>query len=281
MNRLAQEECISRRTIVGAGLFGLLAAGMGTWDAACAFADENAEQSTQPVDLTALSNEDLLALEANLRAEKVHRQMNTAVVPQGYYIAGTDFAAGTYTVSAIADGNDYGRDVAVYETQDKSNQISWDYIDGGESVKISLVDGNLLSLRTGDFALSPFTIDFGNAAGTETTAPQDQPAAEASSAQSSGEVTPEFKEMMDSYEAFMNQYCDFMVKYTDATSSGESATLLSMTADYASLVQQELDWASKIGGVDESTLSPADDAYYLEVQGRVLKKLGETGVSLS
>lgn len=281
MNRLAREECISRRTIVGAGLFGLLAAGMGTWNAACAFADENVEQGTQLVDLTTLSNEDLLALEANLRTEKIRRQMNAAVVPQGYYIAGTDFAAGTYTVSAIADGNDHGRDIAVYEAQDKSNQISWDYIDGGESVKISLVDGNLLSLRTGDFALSPFTIDFGNAAGTETTAPQDQPAAEASSAQSSGEVTPEFKEMMDSYEAFMNQYCDFMVKYADATSSGDSATLLSMTADYTSLVQQELDWASKIDGIDESTLSPADDAYYLEVQGRVLKKLGETGASLS
>ena len=281
MNRLAQEKRISRRTIVGAGLFGLLAAGIGTWDTACAFADENVEQGTQLVDLTTLSNEDLLALEANLRTEKIRRQMNTAVVPQGYYIAGTDFAAGTYTVSAIADGNDHGRDIAVYETQDKSNQISWDYIDGGESVKISLVDGNLLSLRTGDFALSPFTIDFGNAAGTETTAPQDQPAAEASNAQSSGEVTPEFKEMMDSYEAFMNQYCDFMVKYTNATSSGDSATLLAMTADYASLVQQELDWASKIDGIDESTLSPADDAYYLEVQGRVLKKLSETGASLS
>ena len=281
MNRFAQEKRISRRTIVGAGLFGLLAAGIGTWDTACAFADENVEQGTQLVDLTTLSNEDLLALEANLRTEKIRRQMNTAVVPQGYYIAGTDFAAGTYTVSAIADGNDHGRDIAVYETQDKSNQISWDYIDGGESVKISLVDGNLLSLRTGDFALTPFTIDFGNAAGTETTAPQDQPVAEASSAQSSGEVTPEFKEMMDSYEAFMNQYCDFMVKYTNATSSGDSTTLLAMTADYASLVQQELDWASKIDGVDETTLSPADDAYYLEVQGRVLKKLGETGVSLS
>ena len=207
--------------------------------------------------------------------------MNTAVVPQGNYTAGVDFAAGTYTVSAIANGNDYGRDVAVYETQDKSNQISWDYIDGGESVKISLADGNLLSLRTGNFALSPFTIDFGGAASTEATVPQDQPAEEASGAQSSGEVTPEFKEMMDSYEAFMNQYCDFMVKYVNATNSGDSATLLAMTADYANLVQQELDWASKIDGIDESTLSPADDAYYLEVQGRVLKKLGETGVSLS
>ena len=126
-----------------------------------------------------------------------------------------------------------------------------------------------------------FTIDFGGAASTEATVPQDQPAEEASGAQSSGEVTPEFKEMMDSYEAFMNQYCDFMVKYVNATNSGDSATLLAMTADYANLVQQELDWASKIDGIDESTLSPADDAYYLEVQGRVLKKLGETGVSLS
>ena len=73
MNRLAQEECISRRTIVGAGLFGLLAAGMETWDAACAIADENIEQSTQLIDLSTLGDEDLLALEANLRAEKVRR----------------------------------------------------------------------------------------------------------------------------------------------------------------------------------------------------------------
>ena len=138
-----------------------------------------------------------------------------------------------------------------------------------------------MSLRTGFFAFFPFTIDFGGEASTEAAVPQDQPAEEASDAQSSGEVTPEFKEMMDSYEAFMNQYCDFMVKYTNATNSGDSATLLAMTADYANLVQQELDWASKIDGIDESTLSPADDAYYLEVQGRVLKKLGETGVSLS
>lgn len=138
-----------------------------------------------------------------------------------------------------------------------------------------------MSLRTGFFALFPFTIDFGDAASAEAADPQEQPAAEAGGAQTSGEVTPEFKEMMDSYEALMNQYCDLMVKYVNATNSGDSATLLAMTADYANLVQQELDWASKMDGIDESTLSPADDAYYLEVQGRVLKKLGETGVSLS
>ena len=281
MNRLAQEERISRRTIVGAGLFGLLAAGIGTWDTACAFADENVEQGTQLVDLTTLSNEDLLALEANLRTEKIRRQMNAAIVPRGHYVAGVDFAAGTYMITAIDNGTDESWVICIYDTQAQENQLYWDMIDAGETIKVTLDEGNFVKLKDGDFALSPFTIDFGNAAGTETTAPQDQPAAEASSAQSSGEVTPEFKEMMDSYEAFMNQYCDFMVKYADATSLGDSATLLAMTADYASLVQQELDWASKIDGIDESTLSPADDAYYLEVQGRVLKKLGETGASLS
>ena len=281
MNRLAQEECISRRTIVGAGLFGLLAAGMGTWDAACAFADENVEQGTQLVDLTTLSNEDLLALEADLRAEKVRRQMNTAVVPQGHYVAGVDFAAGTYTVTAIENDVDRSKTVCVYDTQTQENQLFWDLIEAGETIKITLAEGNLVELEDGDFALSPFTIDFGGTTSTEATTPQDQPAVEASSGQSSGKVTPEFKEMMDSYEAFMDQYCDFMVKYVNATNSGDSATLLAMTTDYANLVQQELDWASKIDGIDESTLSPADDAYYLEVQGRVLKKLGETGVSLS
>ena len=280
MNRLAQEECISRRAIVGAGLFGLLAAGIGTWDAVCALADENAEQGTQLVDLTTLSNEDLLALEVNLRTEKIRRQMNTAIVPQGHYIAGVDFAAGTYTFTAIEDGTDGSRSVCVYDTEAQENQLFWDMVDAGETIKLSLDEGNLVKLKGSDFALSPFTIDFGGATSAEATAPQDQPTAEASSAQSSDEVTPEFKEMMDSYEAFMNQYCDFMVKYVNATSSGDSATLLAMTADYASLVQQELDWASKIDGIDESTLSPADDTYYLEVQGRVLKKLGETGVSL-
>lgn len=94
---------------------------------------------------------------------------------------------------------------------------------GGESVKISLVDGNLLSLRTGFFALFPFTIDFGDAASAEAADPQEQPAAEAGGAQTSGEVTPEFKEMIDSHEAFMNQYCDLMVKYVNVTDSGESA----------------------------------------------------------
>ena len=271
---MEQTNAISRRNLIGAGLAGLAVAGF-AGVGPCAIAAE-AEEAETSLDLTSLSDEDLLALESNLRAEKVRRQMNTAVVPQGNYVAGTDFAAGTYTVSAIVDGDDWGGTVCVYDTQAKDNQLSWDLIDEGSSIKVSLNEGNMLCLDDGDFALTPFTIDFGTSTDA---ASQDQPTTDASSA-NPDEVTPEFKETMDGYEAFMNSYCDFMVKYTDATDSGDTSALLSMTADYASLIQQELDWMGKIDAIDENTLSPADDAYYIEVQARVSQKLIETGVAL-
>lgn len=96
----------------------------------------------------------------------------------------------------------------------------------------------------------------------------------------SGLVTPEFKEMMDGYEAFMDSYCDFMVKYTDASNSGDSASLSAMMGDYTSLMQQEIEWADKVNAVDQGSLSAADTAYYLAVTGRVTQKLIDMGVSL-
>ncbi|MGI6229857.1 MAG: DUF6591 domain-containing protein [Tractidigestivibacter sp.] len=69
----------------------------------------------------------------------------------------------------------------------------------------------------------------------------------------------------------MNQYCDFIEKYDDASSEDQA----SMLADYNSMLQQEADWAQKMDEVDESTLSAADDAYYLEVTARVEQRLLE------
>lgn len=48
-----------------------------------------------------------------------------------------------------------------------------------------------------------------------------------------------------------------------------------MLADYGSMMQQHSDWSQKFDDVDESALSAEDQAYYLEVQGRVLQKLSE------
>lgn len=277
---------ISRRSALKTGLAGIAVLGTGLLGASHAFAEEGGDTGAQAAsqDLTTLSDDELLALEAAVRAEKVRRQINTAVVPKGTYTAGVDFAPGTYTIRTIfneENGSDW-----VTTRDDSGEQIDFTVLDKGEMLKLTLSQGYTISISSvntadGMVAISPFSIDFGMS--TDAATPE-EPATESDPAPtdaSSDSVTPEFKEMMDGYETFMNSYCDFMVKYTDASNSGDTMTLLSMTSDYTSLIQQEIDWVGKINAVDQSTLSAADAAYYVEVQGRVSQKLIDTGVSLS
>lgn len=81
-------------------------------------------------------------------------------------------------------------------------------------------------------------------------------------------VTPEFKETMDAYEAFYDEYIAFMNKYT----SGEG-DMMSMMNDYMAMLDKMEEWSNKIDAIDESTLTPADDAYYLLVTLRIEQKL--------
>lgn len=96
----------------------------------------------------------------------------------------------------------------------------------------------------------------------------------------SQEVTADFKELMDGYEAFMNQYCDFMPQFNAVVSSGDTATLTGMLADYTSMFSQEIEWANKVTAVDQTALSSADLAYYREVTTRVSQRLIEVSGSL-
>lgn len=81
-------------------------------------------------------------------------------------------------------------------------------------------------------------------------------------------VTPEFKQTMDAYEAFYDDYIAFMNKYN----SGEG-DMMAMLNDYMDMMARLEEWSNKIDAIDESTLSPADDAYYLLVTLRIEKKL--------
>ena len=80
-------------------------------------------------------------------------------------------------------------------------------------------------------------------------------------------VTPEFKEVMDSYEAFYDEYLAFMKTYL----SGEG-DIIGMLEDYYDMLARMEEWTEKIDAIDEATLSPADDAYYLYVTARILDK---------
>ena len=78
----------------------------------------------------------------------------------------------------------------------------------------------------------------------------------------------QWRQVLSDYEAFMNKYVDFMKKYKNSSDTS------SMLADYSKLMKEYADWTQKIGNM-KSDLSGDDLSYYLEVTGRVSKKLSE------
>ena len=80
-------------------------------------------------------------------------------------------------------------------------------------------------------------------------------------------VRPEFKEAMDSYEAFIDEYVAFMEKY--ANSDGD----LSLFADYAQYMARYAEMMGKIEDIDEGELTTAEALYYSEVMSRTSQKL--------
>lgn len=90
-----------------------------------------------------------------------------------------------------------------------------------------------------------------------------------SSTETSEGIRSEFKEILDGYEAFMNEYCEFMKKYA------ESDDVLSMAADYAQIMQKEIEWIDKIESLEKMEMNDAEARYYAEVNLRVSQKLLE------
>lgn len=83
----------------------------------------------------------------------------------------------------------------------------------------------------------------------------------------SATVSPDFKEMMDSYEAFFDEYISF---YEEYSANPTSPTLL---YKYASFLQKYTEAITALDNIDESELSAADAAYYAEVTLRISQKL--------
>ncbi len=80
-------------------------------------------------------------------------------------------------------------------------------------------------------------------------------------------VSPEFKATMDSYEAFFDEYITFMKAMSDDPNN------TAMLLKYATMMMQYTETMEKLDAIDESKLSPADDAYYIEVMARIEVKL--------
>lgn len=83
-------------------------------------------------------------------------------------------------------------------------------------------------------------------------------------------IRPEFKEAMDSYEAFYDEYIAFMKKYQTA----DPMEMLSMLSDYNNFMEKMDDWTDKLDKLEDD-MNDEELAYYLEVTERVSKKMLE------
>lgn len=77
----------------------------------------------------------------------------------------------------------------------------------------------------------------------------------------------DFKATMDSYEAFFDEWIEFMTTYN------AEGNPLSMLADYTQMMAQYTETMSKMDAIDETTLTPEQQQYFLEVQGRINEKI--------
>ena len=83
------------------------------------------------------------------------------------------------------------------------------------------------------------------------------------------DIRPEVKEFLDAYEAYMDEYIAFVEKYMAA----DSEDMVAMMGDYYSILARYTEFAEKIEAMDESELTNAEMAYYIEVTSRVSQKL--------
>ncbi|MDM8300214.1 DUF6591 domain-containing protein [Collinsella tanakaei] len=91
----------------------------------------------------------------------------------------------------------------------------------------------------------------------------------ASSEATASGVSNDFKASMDEYEAYFDEYVEFMKAYN------EDPTSLELIAKYGDMMKQYSETMEAMDAIDEDSLSPEDQAYFIEVQTRINQKLLE------
>ena len=136
--------------------------------------------------------------------------------------------------------------------------------DAGWQVSIDYEGNQIMSIRID----APDT-----SAGSTTSEPSPDSSTSSATAQNDGKLVngmrKDFKEAMDSYEAFMNEYVAFMKKYN---ANPNDPTLM---ADYARYMSKYADACEKFNKWESADMNDAETAYYIDVQARVSKKLLE------
>lgn len=107
---------------------------------------------------------------------------------------------------------------------------------------------------------------------------QEEPSADTEDPQPSDEdksgelvdgMRPEFREAMDSYEAFYDEYCEFMKEYS------KNPTDMTLLKKYTDFLTKTQEMEEKFEAWDDNELNDAELKYYTEVHQRIMQKLLE------
>lgn len=80
-------------------------------------------------------------------------------------------------------------------------------------------------------------------------------------------IRPEFKEAMDSYEAFYDEYCQFMTDFK------ENPTDMTLLLQYTEMLGRLEEMNAAFDAWESEEMSNEELAYYLEVTARIEQKL--------
>lgn len=103
----------------------------------------------------------------------------------------------------------------------------------------------------------------------EESAKQEKASEEKTSVVDETYISPEFKEAMDSYEAFYDEYVEYLKAYNNDPTNAE------LLKGMSELLAREAEMTKKFDAWEDEDMTTAETAYYLEVHSRVLAKLAE------
>lgn len=165
-----------------------------------------------------------------------------------------------------------------YVNECSANGFSVDYDKGDKYYYADNEDGYHISLKYQGNDVMSIEIEKPEE-DSKTTAPVTTPGTDEDPSASEPETTPgtttelvdgmrpEFKEAMDSYEAFYDEYCAFMKQYS------ANPTDLTLLGKYTDMLTRLSEMDEKFEAWEDGDLNDAELKYYLEVNSRITAKL--------
>ena len=146
----------------------------------------------------------------------------------------------------------------------RGNDYYYAYNADGYDLSLRYEGNNIMFIRI-DAPDDSFIPEDTAAPGDDTEGPTDDP--ENTAAPVDG-IRPEFKEAMDSYEAFFDEYVAFMKNFSSNPNS-----MLSLMGEYTNFLTRYSETMEAMDALGEEEMSAEESAYYLEATARINQKL--------